>query len=71
MGLGQGRPGRQPVEGYASFAELKAACAKVLAKLNTRPWPPCEELLAIEAARLHFIPDALFTAPSATWGSVN
>lgn len=25
------------VEGYASFAELKAACAKVLAKLNTRP----------------------------------
>jgi len=54
------------LDGYRSFAELERACDELSARLNARPHAvtrrPPNELLAVEAAALHRIPDDPYTA---------
>lgn len=53
-------------DGYGSFHELEVACAEVAAELNGRPHAVTRrapaELLGIERAHLHPVPDAPYTA---------
>jgi hypothetical protein len=54
------------LDGYASFAELEAACAEVAAGLNARPHAVTRraptELLVLERPHLHAVPDTPYTA---------
>lgn len=54
------------LEGYASFAELEAACAAQMEVLNSRPHSVTRrapaEALAAERPWLHAVPDTAYTA---------
>lgn len=54
------------LDGYACFTELEAACSQVAGELNARPHAVTRqaptELLQVERASLHAIPDTPYTA---------